>query len=279
MRCSAHRLGGSAHAACELENAPADSSACTGDALIERVLRGGYSEVVARPTFRRRVAWLRQYTAALLGRDVRDIATIEKLEQLPQLLRALAQMAGKLINLNQLAGQLLLDHKTAAKYVAVLEQLFLIRRLQPWLPNRLSRIVKTPKFHFVDSALLAQLRGTTVASLQRDRMAFGPLLESYVVSELMKLTSWSEGDLQLLSYRDRDQHEVDVVIENSAGHVVGIEVKAKASVQGRDLAGLCKLADLAGDQFVAGLLLYDGTEILPMGPALWAVPIASLWQV
>ena len=243
------------------------------------MLRGGYSEVVARPTSRRRVAWLRQYTAALLGRDVRDIATIEKLEQLPQLLRALAQMAGKLINLNQLAGQLLLDHKTAAKYVAVLEQLFLIRRLQPWLPNRLSRIVKTPKLHFVDSALLAQLRGTTVASLQRDRMAFGPLLESYVVSELMKLTSWSEGDLQLLSYRDRDQHEVDVVIENSAGHVVGIEVKAKASVQGRDLAGLCKLADLAGDQFVAGLLLYDGTEILPMGPALWAVPIASLWQV
>jgi predicted AAA+ superfamily ATPase len=242
-------------------------------------LRGGYPEAVARPTSRRREAWLRQYTSALLSRDVRDIAAIEKLEQVPRLLRALAQMAGQLCNLNQLAGQLLLDHKTAAKYVAVLEQLFLIRRLQPWLPKRLSRIVKTPKLQFVDSALLGQLRGATSSSLQRDRKAFGPLLESYVVSELMKLASWSEGDLQLLSYRDRDQLEVDVVIENAAGQVLGLEVKAKASVQARDLAGLRKLSALAADQFLAGLVLYDGTETLPLGPSLWAVPIASLWQL
>jgi predicted AAA+ superfamily ATPase len=283
-------------AGCELENASggwlervfageipritsSDPSACLGDALIERVLRGGYPEAVARPTSRRREAWLRQYTSALLSRDVRDIAAIEKLEQVPRLLRALAQMAGQLCNLNQLAGQLLLDHKTAAKYVAVLEQLFLIRRLQPWLPKRLSRIVKTPKLQFVDSALLAQLRGATSSSLQRDRKAFGPLLESYVVSELMKLASWSEGDLQLLSYRDRDQLEVDVVIENAAGQVLGLEVKAKASVQARDLAGLRKLSALAADQFLAGLVLYDGTETLPLGPSLWAVPIASLWQL
>jgi predicted AAA+ superfamily ATPase len=283
-------------AGCELENGPGrwlelvftgemprpivgDSSAFTGDALVERVLRGGYPEAVARPTARRREAWLRQYTAALLSRDVRDIASIEKLDQLPRLLRALAQMAGQLINLNQLAGQLLLDHKTAAKYVGVLEQLFLIRRLPPWLPNRLSRIVKTPKLHFLDSGLLAHLRGATALSLHRDRAAFGSLLESYVVSELLKLASWTNGDLQLLSYRDRDQQEVDVVIENGAGQVVGLEVKAKASVQPRDVAGLRKLAALAGDQFIAGLVLYDGAETLPLGPSLWAVPIASLWQV
>jgi predicted AAA+ superfamily ATPase len=100
-----------------------------------------------------------------------------------------------------------------------------------------------------------------------------------VVSELLKLASWTDGDLQLLSYRDKDQKEVDVVIENSAGLVVGLEVKAKASVQARDLAGLRRLSSLAGEQFLAGLVLYDGHETLPMGPALWAIPIASLWQV
>ena len=282
-------------AGCELENssglwlerlfagevprlAAADPYAFCGDALIERVLRGGYPEVVSRSTVRRREAWLRQYTQALLSRDVRDIATIEKLEHLPRLLRALAQMAGQLTNLNQLAGQLGFDHKTAAKYVGVMEQLFLIRRLQPWLPNRLSRIVKTPKLHFLDSGLLAQLRGASADALRFDRSAFGPLLESFVVSELLKLASWSGGDLQLLTYRDRDQQEVDVVIENGSAQVVGLEVKAKASLQARDLSGLRRLAALAEDRFFAGLVLYDGTETLPLGPALWAVPIATLWR-
>jgi uncharacterized protein len=246
---------------------------------VERVLRGGYPEAVARSTVRRREAWLRQYAAALLSRDVRDIASIEKLEQMPRLLRALAQMAGQLTNLNPLAGQLLLDHKTAAKYVGVLEQLFLIRRIQPWGSNRLARIVKSPKLHFLDSGLLSHLRGADTAALKRDRTAFGPLLECYVVSELLKLVSWSERDLQVLSYRDKDQREVDVVIENAAGQLIGVEIKAKASVQPRDFAGLHKLAELSGDQFIAGLVLYDGNETLPMGHGLWAVPLATLWRL
>ena len=251
----------------------------TGEALVERVLRGGYPEAVARSTVRRREAWLRQYAAALLSRDVRDIASIEKLEQMPRLLRALAQMAGQLTNLNPLAGQLLLDHKTAAKYVGVLEQLFLIRRIQPWGSNRLARIVKSPKLHFLDSGLLSHLRGADTAALKRDRTAFGPLLECYVVSELLKLASWNERDLQVLSYRDKDQREVDVVIENAAGQLIGVEIKAKASVQPRDFAGLHKLAELSGDQFIAGLVLYDGNETLPMGHGLWAVPLATLWRL
>ena len=251
----------------------------TGEALVERVLRGGYPEAVARSTVRRREAWLRQYAAALLSRDVRDIASIEKLEQMPRLLRALAQMAGQLTNLNPLAGQLLLDHKTASKYVGVLEQLFLIRRIQPWGSNRLARIVKSPKLHFLDSGLLSHLRGADAVVLKRDRTAFGPLLECYVVSELLKLASWSERDLQVLSYRDKDQREVDVVIENAAGQLIGVEIKAKASVQPRDFAGLHKLAELSGDQFIAGLVLYDGNETLPMGHGLWAVPLATLWRL
>ena len=251
----------------------------TGAALVERVLRGGYPEAVARSTVRRREAWLRNYAAALLSRDVRDIASIEKLEQMPRLLRALAQMAGQLTNLNQLAGQLLLDHKTATKYVGVLEQLFLIRRIQPWGSNRLSRIVKSPKLHFLDSGLLSHLRGADADALQRDRTAFGSVLECYVVSELLKLVSWSDRDLQVLSYRDKDQREVDVVIESGAGQLIGVEIMAKASVHPRDFAGLHKLAELSGEQFIAGFVLYDGNETLPMGPGLWAVPLATLWRM
>ena len=250
-----------------------------GDGLVERVLRGGYPEAVARESSRRRESWLRQYTGALLSRDVRDIANIDKLEQLPRLLRALASMAGQLTNVNQLAGQVGLDHKTASKYLGVFEQLFLLRRIQPWWSNRLSRIVKTPKLHFLDSGLLANLLGCTTASLQRERSRFGQLLKSFVVSELIKLASWSNGDLQVLGYRDKDQREVDAVIENSAGQIVGVEMKAKASVQGRDFDGLRRLADLAGASFIGGFVLYDGNATLPMGQGLWAVPLSTLWRL
>ncbi|PSB39462.1 ATP-binding protein [Aphanothece minutissima] len=283
-------------AGCELEGGPGrwlevvfageaprlrgpDPVAGSAAALVERVLRGGYPEAVARGTARRREAWLRQYTNALLSRDVRDIASIEKLEQLPRLLRALAQVSGQLTNVNQLAGQVGLDHKTAAKYIGVLEQLFLLRRIQPWWSNRLARIVKAPKIQFLDSGLLASLLGCTSASLERDRTPFGPLLESFVVSELIKLSSWSADDLQVLGYRDKDQKEVDVVIENAAGQVLGVEVKAKATVQRQDFSGLRRLADLAGESFLGGVLLYDGCDTLPMGPGLWAVPLATLWQL
>ena len=282
-------------AACELEGSPGrwldlvfagdipclqgvdQASECSA-LLEERVLRGGYPEVVARPTPRRRQAWLKQYSQALLSRDVRDIANIDKSEQLPRLLKALALMAGQLTNINQLAGQIGLDHKTVSSYVGIFERLFLLRRLPPWTGNCLSRIVKSPRLHFLDSGLLAQLQGLERGQLAKDRSRFGALLEGFVVAELFKLASWSEVEPQLLFYRDKDQREVDVVIESTDGRIVGVEIKAKASLQRGDLVGLKRLATLAGDRFLAGLVLYDGQETLPMGPQLWAVPIATLWH-
>jgi predicted AAA+ superfamily ATPase len=255
-----------------------DPAADTGQALVERVLQGGYPEVIARATVARRQAWLRQYVQALLSRDVRDIASIEKLDQLPRLLQALALMSGQLTNINQLAGQLSLDHKTVSRYVGIFEQLFLIRRLPPWLGNPLSRIVKSPRLHFLDSGLLAHLQGVGTAQLERDRSRFGALLECFVVSELFKLASWSEEPAVLLFYRDKDQREVDVVLEAADGRLVGIEVKAKASLQGSDLSGLRRFAGLAGERFHAGIVLYDGVETLPMGERLWAAPLATLWR-
>ncbi|OFZ68492.1 MAG: AAA family ATPase [Betaproteobacteria bacterium RBG_16_58_11] len=248
-----------------------------GDALIEKVLRGGYPEVISRATPRRRIAWAKQYVDALIQRDVRDIASIDKLDQLPRLLRSLAQMAGNLCNFTQLGGQVGLDSKTANKYVAVFEQMFLLRKVEPWSNNRLSRIVKTPKIQFIDSGLLSTLVDLTTASAARDRALFGRVLESYVYSELLKQATWAEGSYALFAYRDKDQLEVDFVIENAAGQIVGVEVKAAASVSAGDLAGLKRLAALSGKQFVAGLVLYDGNDTLPIGERLWAVPISTLW--
>jgi predicted AAA+ superfamily ATPase len=113
--------------------------------------------------------------------------------------------------------------------------------------------------------------------VERDRSRFGPVLETFVYAELLKHSSTANGNYQLLSYRDSEQVEVDIVAENTQGQIVGIEVKASATVRESDFKGLKKLAKLAGDNFTMGLVLYDGTEALPMGDKLWAAPLASLW--
>ena len=245
--------------------------------LVDRVLRGGYPEAISRPTSRRRIAWARQYLDALLQRDVRDISGIEKLDQLPRFLRALAQTAGQMCNYTQLGGQVGLDSKTAAKYVGVFEQIFLLRRVDVWARNRLNRVVKTAKLQFIDSGLLATLLNLTADEVQRDRTRFGNVLESFVFGELLKATTTADGDYGLLYYRDADKVEVDVVIENALGQLVGVEVKASATVNERDLRGLRKLSALAGDQFRMGVLLYDGDETLPLGDNIWAAPLSTLW--
>ncbi|MCX7693128.1 MAG: ATP-binding protein [Tepidimonas taiwanensis] len=248
-----------------------------GGDLIERVLRGGYPEAVARTSNRRRVAWARQYLDAIIQRDVRDVAEIDKLDHLPRLLRALAQTAGQMCNYTQLGGQVGLDGKTASRYIGILEQMYLLKRVEVWSRNRLTRVVKTPKLQFVDAGLLAALLDLTVDGVQQDRVRFGHVLETFVFGELLKHTTTADGDYRLMYYRDADKVEVDVVIENAAGRLVGVEVKAAATVRESDLRGLRKLASLAGSQFTMGVLLYDGNEALPLGDRIWAAPLSSLW--
>ena len=256
---------------------PQPGAQALGADLVDRVLSGGYPEAISRSTARRRVAWARQYIDALIQRDVRDVSGLEKLDQLPRFLRALAQTAGQMCNYTQLGGQVGLDSKTVAKYIGVLEQMYLLRRVDVLARNRLNRVVKTPKLQFIDSGLLATLIELTSEEVQRSRTRFGSVLESFVYGELMKSTTTAEGEYTLMYYRDADKVDVDLVIENAAGHLVGVEVKSSATVKEVDLKGLRKLARLAGDQFKMGILLYDGDETMPLGDNIWAAPLATLW--
>jgi len=253
------------------------SEPMTGEDLVEAVLCGGYPEALSRATTRRRTAWARQYIDALIQRDVLDVANIDKLDQLPRFLRSLAQVSGQMCNYTQLGGQVGLDSKTAARYVGVFEQMYLLKRVDVWARNRLSRMVKTPKLQFIDSGLLSTLLDLGATEVQQDRSRFGHVLETFVYSELLKHATTAEGNYQLLYYRDLDKFEVDVVIENPAGQLIGVEIKASATVKESDLRGLKKLASVAGKQFKLGVLLYDGTETLPLGDGLWAAPLSTLW--
>ena len=167
---------------------------------------------------------------------------------------------------------------TTQKYVGVFESLFLVRTLPSWHSNQLKRLTKTSKLHFLDAGLLAALRDLTPDRLRADRTPFGALLETFVFAELLKLASWAEGRFEFSHFRDKGQHEVDIVIEDRQGRVVGIEVKAAATVTGSDLGGLRKLAEACGERFVLGLVLYDHDKTVPFGDRLAAAPLAALWS-
>jgi predicted AAA+ superfamily ATPase len=257
---------------------PAIGTVVVGAELIERVLAGGYPEAVARTSWARRQKWFLDYIRAVVERDARDISRGEYLRQMPKLLRVLAAHAGQLVNYSSVGTRLGIGHVTVQKYTDVLAQLYLVRTLQPWYTNELKRLVKTPKLHFLDSGLLAALRSLSPARLASDRMAYGALLETFVLGELLKLASWNEEPLEFFHFRDRYDNEVDIVIEDARGHVLGIEVKAAATVTRADFAGLRKLEEACGKRFTLGLVLYDHDALVPFGERLFAAPISTLWK-
>lgn len=261
------------------EDVIAGENPVLGDELIALVLRGGYPEALRRATPARRSAWLEDYVAQILDRDVRDIANIDQLDRLPRLLEVLAEHSGQLVNHSSFGAALGLSSVTAQKYVSILERLFLIRTLAPWSNNRLSRLIKTPKLHFLDSGLLGVLREDEEAVLREDRSRFGAVLESFVVSELLKLASWTERRVSFSHYRTKDQDEVDVVMEDRRGRVIGIEVKASATVRQQDFRGLRQLQEATGDRFVRGLVLHDHDRVTPFGERLQAAPLSILWTM
>ncbi len=243
---------------------------------ISQVLMGGYPEMLIRQDYSRRNAWARAYIKAIIERDVKDISSIEKLAEMPHLFAVLAQQSGKLTNFTLIGGQLNLDGKTVQKYVSLLENLFLVKRLHSWHSNTLSRLIKAPKLHFLDSGLLACLNRVNLARIEADKSILGPLLETWVYAELLKAISVAPEPWDIFHYRDKDQYEVDFVLENHEKKIIGIEVKASSTVFINDFRGLRKLAALVGNDLISGIVLYDGDQSLSFGENLWAIPFSLL---
>ncbi|MDD9981617.1 MAG: ATP-binding protein [Gammaproteobacteria bacterium] len=255
------------------------SLAATGptDELIERVISGGFPEALSRTDPARRRRWLRAYVRALAERDASEIASIDKIVEMSRLIDHAAVSSGQLLNMSALGLRLGIDSKTVDRWLALLEHMFLVRRIRAWHRNRLKRLVKTPKLHFMDSGLLAALGGIGAADIAKDRENLGPLLECFVHAEIAKAAALSDETTAISHYRDKDRVEVDLVLERSLDRVVGIEVKASATVRPEDFRGLARLRDAAGDRFACGVVLHDGERIQQTGSKLFAMPLKMLW--
>jgi len=245
--------------------------------LISRILKGGYPEVLQRPTLERREAWFGSYITTILQRDVRDLANIDGLTAMPRLLSILASRATSLLNFSELSRSTALPQSTLKRYIALLETIFLVQFLPAWSANLGKRLVKSPKVILADTGLMGYLLGMNQERVEQDAQWTGPLVENFVVMELRKQITWSRTRPKIFHFRAQAGQEVDVFLEDSRGRLVGIEVKSGGTVTARDAQSLRFAAEILGKKFLRGIILYNGAEVIPFGPNLHAVPIGSIF--
>jgi predicted AAA+ superfamily ATPase len=245
------------------------------EALIDRLVAGGYPEARLRSE-RRRARWFDSYLESTLERDLKDISDAHKLREMPRLLRFLASQAANLVVPANISGNIALDRGTVESYIGLLEAVFLIRRLPAWTPGLGNRELRHPKIYVVDTGLLLHLLGANEKRLANDDQVTGKALENFVAMEMLRQAQWSDHSPKLFHYR-HDRDEIDVVVENRAGSVAAVEVKANASVKARDWRTLERLRDKKGKGFRCGVLLYSGAETVPLSDRIFAVPISGLW--
>ena len=253
----------------------------TREDIAQLVLRGGYPEVQGKST-RARQIWYRSYMEGRLYKDFESLyaARGDYHSRLQALAPYLAGLSGNLLKYANIANDLELDDRLSKTYIEILELMFIIRRVPAYIKNRAKRLAtQMPKLHYVDTGLACHLLGLRNEEQVLSSQYYGGLLESLVHTEICKHSAWSQEEVGIFHFRDKRKREVDLVLERSNSKIIGIEVKASASVSPRDFKGLATLAEFAGKAFERGILLYNGREILPFqqgSMAFFAIPFGVL---
>lgn len=255
---------------------PAETPAVPRDEMVDRVAKGGFPEALARGD-ERREEWLASYLTAVVQRDLRDLANIERLAEVPAVLASLAARVRAPLNKAGVSGSVGIPRTSLDRYLTLLEHVFLVRRLPAWHTDLVKQLTKAPKLLLSDSALLAHLLQADRDRLLADDSLFGTALECFVGMELAKQLSASRVRATLLHMRSARGVEIDFVLEGGGGRVAGVEVKAGATVRGEDFKHLKALRERLGERFTRGVVLYGGGERLPFGERLEAWPLACLW--
>ncbi len=240
--------------------------------LRRRIEAGGFPEAVTRAGARRG-RWFDSYLDTMLQREIRDLANVTGLTELPRLMRLLAARATGLLNYAALSRDLGLPQTTLKRYLALLETAFLIATLPAWFRNIGKRLLKSPKAVLTDTGLLVHLLGGADVI----EHSFGLALENFVLMEMVKQASFAGARPPVFHYRTAEGLEVDAVTETRSGRVCGVEVKAAASLTSRDSRGLKGLAAALGDDFEAGVILHTGAESVQLAEKIWALPVSALW--
>ncbi|MCL2253913.1 MAG: ATP-binding protein [Lachnospiraceae bacterium] len=245
----------------------------------ELIESGGYPEAQNR-TDKRRKAYFKNYITRVLDHDANELSGLAHLELLKKLYIMLAGNPSQIYVRANVSRIMAIPESSMNGYMRLLEDLCLLHFLPAWGKNYSKRALSRPKIVLSDTGLVCSLHNITGSFLAKieNGNQLGSLLETLVISEIIKQRSWSETDYTLYHYRDSDNKEVDLIIELDNGKLVALEIKAASSFSQKDLSGLKLLKELLGNRFLCGLLLYTGKDVTPLGERLYAVPISTIWQ-
>ena len=238
---------------------------------LARIARGGYPAAVARDAPRRRDRFFGSYLNDIVVRDIKQVADIERASDMRRLIALLAARCAGMINMAKLASELTITEPTVRRYIQILETIYLIQLIPAWSSGATKRVTRAPKLMFVDPGLASYLQTPNTSEQS------GGLMENFVMGELARQLTWSQTAAALYHYHDRDGHEVDAVLEDNAGRVIGIEVKSAQSVRSEDLLGLRYLKEKLGSRMHGGYVLYCGADSLSFGDGLGCLPVSALW--
>lgn len=247
---------------------------------LEIICAGSYPEARLR-LGRRRQAWFDNYLTRIVDRDARDLSRLAHLDRLPRLVRLLAaNNAGELVK-SRVAVDADIPETSLPGYLELLASLYLIQVLPAWGANLTQRVVGRPKVSLLDTGLAARLSNLSPAALApgaASAHSAGGLVEAFVAAEVLRQSTWTDTPFKLFHFRDRNGMEVDLVLEDDARNIAGIEVKASATVGSRDFVGLRFLRDKAERRFSLGVVLYTGRTAVRFSERLWALPLSALWS-
>lgn len=246
--------------------------------LAELILQGGYPEVQNKSP-RAKQVWYGSYIEGRLFKDFETLypARGDYRSKLKSLVPYLAGLAGNLIKYSNISNDLGQEDKLIKSYIEILELMFIIKIVPAYLKNKAKRqAITTPKLQMIDTGLACSLLGIKNNSQLIDSPHFGGLLENLIFMELLKQNGWSNEQVELFHFRDKYQNEVDIVLERDNNQLIGIDVKASATIRPHDFRGLIKLAEFAPSKFQCGIVFYSGKEVLPFSQnniRLYALPI------
>jgi len=243
---------------------------CTRISWPEIVL-GGMPSVCLREVKDSKI-WFRGFEQTYLERDIRDLSQVADLVSFRNLIQLVALRNSQILNQSELARDAKLNVVTTSRYLSLLETSFLLSRIPPYLGNPTTRLIKSPKIYLSDTGIAAHLSG--IKDLSTNHALRGAYFESYVAQNLHSILSTNLPDASLSYWNVQGRYEVDFVIENGR-ETLAIEVKSGGRWQAQDIKGLKVFLDTT-PSCRAGILAYNGDQVVKLGEKIWAVPISLL---
>lgn len=252
---------------------PADCPDMGKREIIHRAFCGGYPEPLEF-SVRSRRSWYVEYIEDLLTKDIQSVTEIRKLDALRKVSDWLLAYTAKFFELKDLCAAAGLGKETIGNYLTALKSLYVFDEVKPWAGRDYAKLGKRPKYFAADSGLVANILGWTEEGVYYDDDACGKLVETWVYHEMASLADRDFG-YTISQYRDSDKREIDFVVENEAGELLGVEVKA-GSVSSDDFKHLKWFGSHLAKSPFTGIVLYSGTRTLSFGAGYYAVPLSAL---